>query len=102
MHIPRFSPFAVMNTSTPPPPQKPDYSKLTVNELKEELQQRGLKKSGNKPDLIFRLEEDDSGKGPCTEWSVADTPMQNVPRKFKTEAVGPVDLSHSLTPLQCW
>jgi hypothetical protein len=36
-----------------------DYSDLTVEALKEELEARGLPKSGNKDELIARLEEDD-------------------------------------------
>ena len=36
------------------------YAELTVDELQEELEKRGLKKSGNKDELIARLEEDDA------------------------------------------
>jgi ribosomal protein L22 len=37
-----------------------DYGEHTVDELQEELEKRGLKKSGNKDELIARLEEDDA------------------------------------------
>jgi hypothetical protein len=36
-----------------------DYSELSNDELKAELERRGLPKSGNKDELIARLEEDD-------------------------------------------
>ncbi len=38
---------------------RPDYSRMKVVELRDELKKRGLKCSGNKPDLIERLENDD-------------------------------------------
>ena len=41
-------------------PEKKDYAEHTVDELQEELEKRGLKKSGNKDELIARLEEDDA------------------------------------------
>lgn len=37
-----------------------DYGSLTVDELREELANRDLSTSGNKPDLVARLEEDDA------------------------------------------
>ena len=37
-----------------------DYSEYTVAELKDMLTSRGLETSGNKPELIDRLEDDDS------------------------------------------
>jgi len=39
-----------------------DYSKEKVPDLKKLLQERGLAISGNKADLIARLQEDDSKK----------------------------------------
>jgi SAP domain-containing ribonucleoprotein len=39
-----------------------DYSQLKVPDLKKVLQERGLVISGNKADLISRLQEDDSKK----------------------------------------
>ncbi len=39
-----------------------DYSQLKVPDLKKILQERGLVISGNKADLIARLQEDDSKK----------------------------------------
>jgi large subunit ribosomal protein L22 len=37
-----------------------DYGDMTVEQLGQELEKRGLKKSGKKDELIARLEEDDS------------------------------------------
>jgi large subunit ribosomal protein L22 len=39
-----------------------DYGSLTVDELHEELGSRDLKKSGNKAELVARLEEDDAAE----------------------------------------
>lgn len=40
-------------------PEGPDYSKWTKKELKEECRERDLKVSGNKDDLVARIEQDD-------------------------------------------
>jgi hypothetical protein len=40
-----------------------DYSTLKVPDLKKKLADRGLVQSGNKADLIARLEEDDKKAG---------------------------------------
>jgi hypothetical protein len=40
-----------------------EYAKLTVDELKAELEKRGLPKSGKKDELIARLEDDDTAQG---------------------------------------
>ena len=34
-----------------------EWNKLTVNQLKAELQQRGLENTGKKADLVSRLEQ---------------------------------------------
>ena len=57
------------------PPERssaPDegWESLTVDELQKELEARGLKKSGNKGELVARLEEDDSS--PQDEGADAD------------------------------
>ena len=39
------------------------YADLTVEQLGEELEKRGLKKSGKKDELIARLEDDDAAQG---------------------------------------
>lgn len=54
----------------------PDYSKLTVVKLREELQKRGLPKTGLKPILVQRLSE-------------ADAQSQEVGSKKDVEAVEP-------------
>jgi hypothetical protein len=40
----------------------PAYAEMTVAQLQAELERLGLPKSGNKRDLIERLEEDDRGE----------------------------------------
>jgi ribosomal protein L22 len=40
-----------------------EYAKLTVDELKAELEKRELPKSGKKDELIARLEDDDTAQG---------------------------------------
>ena len=42
--------------------ERQDYGELTVDELQEELESRGLKKSGKKDELVARLEADDAGE----------------------------------------
>lgn len=42
--------------------QGPDYESKTVAELTELLDERGLPKSGNKAELVERLQEDDANK----------------------------------------
>lgn len=42
-----------------------EYSSMKVPELKKMLGERGLPQSGNKPDLIARLKEDDEKKEPA-------------------------------------
>lgn len=47
----------------------PDYEDWTVEQLKEQLSERGLPKSGKRDDLVARLREDDAARaaGPETE-----------------------------------
>ncbi|KAK4223445.1 putative structure-specific endonuclease subunit SLX4 [Podospora fimiseda] len=47
-----------------PDPLTTDYNSLKIPELKKLLQERGLKVSGNKPDLLARLQEHDKGQEP--------------------------------------
>jgi ribosomal protein L22 len=44
-----------------------DYGDMTVEQLGEELEKRGLKKSGKKDELIARLEEDDAAPAEAPE-----------------------------------
>lgn len=41
-------------------PAEETLEEMTVEELKDELERRGLPKSGNKDELIARLEEDNA------------------------------------------
>ena len=43
------------------------YAEWTVDQLKEELGNRELSKGGSKPELISRLEEDDTANEPDEE-----------------------------------
>lgn len=47
-------------------PTMADYTQLKVPDLKKILQERGLVVSGNKADLIARLQEDDKKAGGAT------------------------------------
>ena len=50
--------FAAEIRVVPSPPLGIDYSKMTITELKDMLHSKGLKVSGNKAELIERLEQD--------------------------------------------
>jgi large subunit ribosomal protein L22 len=54
---------------TPARREQPEggWGSLKVDELKEELEARGLPKSGKKDELVARLEEDDAGGGAAGE-----------------------------------
>ena len=60
-----------------------DYGDMTVDQLGQELEKRGLKKSGKKDELIARLEEDDSA-APAEE-----APEEPLPRPRGEEAGPP-------------
>jgi large subunit ribosomal protein L22 len=64
---------------TPPdqvnPPPEGGWESLKVDELKAELEARGLPKSGKKDELIARLADDDVAQaGPAPETEAATTP----------------------------
>ena len=71
---------------TPPGGEAPEggWQSLKVPELQEELEARGLPKSGKKADLVARLEEDDQGGGeaeaPEAEAPAADEPAADEPQ----------------------
>ena len=44
------------------PSPEPDYEAWTVEQLKEQLGERGLAKSGKRDDLVLRLLEDDDAR----------------------------------------
>ena len=64
---------------TPPdqasPPPEGGWESLKVDELKEELERRGLPKSGKKEELITRLLDDDAAQAGTAP--VAETPGQD-------------------------
>lgn len=45
----------------------PDYEAWTVEQLKEQLGERGLPKTGKRDDLVLRLLEDDDARAAATE-----------------------------------
>jgi large subunit ribosomal protein L22 len=47
-------------------PPKGGWESLKVTELQDELESRGLAKSGNKAELVARLDEDDAGAAEAT------------------------------------
>jgi large subunit ribosomal protein L22 len=55
------------------------WDTLKVDELRDELETRGLPKSGNKDQLVARLEEDDAGAAP----------EEAVPETVAEEAIAP-------------
>jgi len=56
------------------------YEGLTMAELADELEARDLPKSGNKPDLIARLEKDDGG---YPAWTVPE--LQELAAEYEIE-----------------
>ena len=47
-------------TGEPDPSENDGYESMTKPELQAELEARGLPTTGNKPELVTRLEEDDA------------------------------------------
>ena len=62
--------------------KKSKYAEMTVDELTAELEKRELPKSGNKEELITRLEDDDAAQGgtaPEDEAPVDEAPVDEAP-----------------------
>jgi ribosomal protein L22 len=66
----------------------PDYGDMTVDQLREELEKRELKKSGKKDELIARLEEADSA-APDTEADDAPAEEEAKPRRRRSAETAP-------------
>ena len=74
---------------TPPDrnmPPEGGWGSLKVDELKAELEARELPKSGNKAELVARLEEDDAAETPAAEVP-EETPLAEAPEEGATEEV---------------
>jgi ribosomal protein L22 len=75
-------------------PPEDGWGSLKVAELKEELEARGLPKSGTKAELVARLEEDDtaaSEEGATEEVVAPDEPAEEPSADEVEEAEGPED-----------
>ena len=65
-------------------PPEGGWESLKVDELKDELEARGLPKSGNKAELVARLEDDEVAQEPTApaeeqkaeEWSMPRRPSR--------------------------
>jgi large subunit ribosomal protein L22 len=75
--------------------QAPDggWGELTVDELKSELEARGLPKSGKKDELIARLDEDDASG------AVPAAPIEEATAEAAAEAAGDTDDGDRLKPV---
>ena len=77
------------------------WGSLKADELKEELEARGLPKSGKKDELVARLEEDDaSGEGAPEAAAAAEAPEALEPDKAPPEAAegGPEPVAEEVVP----
>jgi large subunit ribosomal protein L22 len=72
------------------------WSSLKVDELKEQLEARGLPKSGKKDELILRLEEFDAGGGETAP--VAEEPAEAVAEAEPEEAEAVADAEEAPKP----
>jgi ribosomal protein L22 len=77
---------------TPPdqinPPPKGGWESLKVDELKAELEARGLPKSGKKEELIARLADDDVAQAGTTPETVAEEAAPEAATSEAAEEVG--------------
>jgi large subunit ribosomal protein L22 len=75
---------------TPPdkvsPPPEGGWESLKVDELKTELEARGLPKSGTKAELIERLLDDDAGQAGTAPAAEAEAPVAETPEPDSEEA----------------
>ncbi len=74
--------------------KKSKYAEMTVDELTAELEKRELPKSGNKEELITRLEDDDAAQGgtaPEDEAPVDEAPEADESTEEDAEAPEPAE-----------
>jgi large subunit ribosomal protein L22 len=75
---------------TPPdkvsPPPEGGWESLKVDELKTELEARGLPKSGTKAELVERLVDDDAGQAGTAPAAEAEAPVAETPAPDSEEA----------------
>jgi ribosomal protein L22 len=64
----------------------PEYSDMTVEQLGEELQKRGLKKSGKKDELIARLEDYDAKLADAEEGGASEPEEEAKPAQRRRSA----------------
>jgi len=67
--------------------EKPDYNKMKVASLKEELKNRDLSRAGLKADLVARLEEADKEVAPVEEVVEEEVPVEEVTEEVAEEVV---------------
>jgi large subunit ribosomal protein L22 len=68
-----------------------DYGDMTVQELGDELEKRGLKKSGKKDELIARLEDDDTAQGGTApeDEATPEEEAESKPRRRRSAETAP-------------
>jgi ribosomal protein L22 len=74
------------------------WASLKVDELKEQLEARGLAKSGKKDELIARLEEFDAGGGEAAEPAAEEEAPKPARRRGSAETSAPAESKPARRP----